>query len=82
MKLFLKESVYFEVTVPDGFDRAEVTDNFRRNISPMFRDLLKEIVIDPEDLVFLRKQFGDPVDIKVMTEREALNKINSPIPTK
>jgi hypothetical protein len=82
MKLYLKETVYFEVSVPDGFDRAVVTDCYRKNISPMFRDILKQIVIDPEDLDFLRKQFGDPVGIKIITEREALNSLNQKDPTK
>lgn len=82
MKLFLKETVYFEVFVPDGSDRALVTNNFRSHISPMFRDILKQIVIDPEDLEFLRREFGDPVNIKILTEREALSSLNRTDPTK
>lgn len=78
MKLFLKESVYFEIQVPDGSDRAQITTEFRTNISPMFRQIVKSIVVDPEDVQFLETKFGKPCSIKVLTEREALNQLNQP----
>lgn len=82
MKMYLKETVYFEISIPDGSDRAEVTTQFREKISPMFRNILKQIVIDPEDIEILQNRFGFPADIKLMTEREALSKLNQPNPTK
>jgi len=48
----------------------------------MFRDLVKNIVIEPDDLESLRKICGPSVSVQVLTERQALNEMNSPNPTK
>jgi len=82
MKMYLKESVYFEIVIPDGSDRNQVTTAFRNQVSPMFRDLVKNIVIEPDDLESLRRICGPSVSIRVLTERQALNEMNSPNPAK
>lgn len=77
MKLLLKEVVYFEVQTPDGSDRAEVTNVFRKDIEPLFKDLIHSIVIDKPELDCLRKVFGSPVSLRILTEREALRTTSS-----
>lgn len=77
MKLLLKEVVYFEVQTPDGSDRAEVTNVFRKDIEPLFKDLIHSIEIDKPELDSLKKAFGSPVSIRILTEREALSTTSS-----
>jgi hypothetical protein len=78
MKLFLKETVYFEISVPDGTDRALVTTEFRDKISPMFRQIVKTIRMDQEDIDILGRRFGYPCSIRCLTEREALSQLSQP----
>lgn len=73
MKLFLKEVVYFEITVPDGTNRETVTNVFRTDTEKAFKRLIKNIALDEADLRPYSKLLGDNVSIRLVTEREALN---------
>lgn len=77
MKLYLKENIYFKISVPDGTDRAVVTADFRRDIAPMFQEIVKTIIIDPPELNLLRKSFGDTSTFQILTESEFLKEMNS-----
>lgn len=77
MEFLIKENIYFQIQIPDGTNRQLVSAEFRKEIVPMFRSIVKSIVIDPEDLTSIRKIAGNSADIRILTETEALKRMQT-----
>lgn len=70
MKIFLKQPIYFEITVPDGTDRQQVIRIADDRLKPALRALLKEIKMDEEDLIGFPGIPGDTLNVRIVTETE------------
>jgi hypothetical protein len=73
MKFYLKSPVYFEITVPDGTNRSQVSNLFHEQLEKAFKKLINNIRLDDDDLRSFQELFG-PVNIRLITEIDALNK--------
>lgn len=72
MKVYLKETVYFEVDVSDGSNRSLVTEMFSKEIRPQFENILKSIKFDDSDRFAFAKLSGTPVKIRLLSQRDFL----------
>lgn len=76
MKLFLKETCYFEVSVPDGKSNEHVTTVFKRDIEPLWETLLGKVRFTKQEQDHLKEIFGD-INIRILTEKQFLRIANS-----
>lgn len=76
MKLFLKETCYFEVSVPDGKSNEHVTTVFKRDIEPLWEALLGKVRFTKQEQDHLKEIFGD-INIRILTEKQFLRIANS-----
>lgn len=76
MKLYLKETCYFEVSIPDGNSNEHVTTVFKRDVEPLWEALLEKVRFSKQEQNHLNEIFGD-INIRILSEKQFLRIANS-----
>lgn len=76
MKIYIKETVYFEIDVKDGTDRSQISEQFSQVISPQFESLLSKLKFDKNDEKAFEQLTGNSVKLSIMSKRQFLNRQN------
>lgn len=76
MKLYLKETCYFEVSIPDGNSNDHVTTVFKRDVEPLWETLLSQVRFSKQEQNHLKEIFGD-INIRILSEKQFLRIANS-----
>ena len=77
MDVYIKETIYFKLSVEDGTNRSQVTESFHQVISPQFEQILSSIKFDKADEKAFRRLTGHPVKLKILSKNEFIKENQS-----